>query len=57
MRELFRLHLGLLPPGLDLVVIMRASYRQETFQTLETRYRKACQRLQMDFSKDERGSE
>lgn len=45
-REVFRHNQELVPPWTDLVIVVRQSIFKETLQTLETRFRKACARLQ-----------
>ena len=50
MREIFRENQHALPRGIDVVIVMRASYRTETFQSLTERFRKAGARLKRAFA-------
>lgn len=41
-RELFRRHQASLPASVDLVVVLRSSYRRFNYAELESRFLKAC---------------
>lgn len=41
-RVLFRRHQDLLPPGLDLMIVVRASFGTETFAGLDADFTRAC---------------
>ena len=41
-RELFRIHEAKLPPSCDIVIILRSSYSNYTFEELESHYIKVC---------------
>ena len=41
-RELFRIHEAKLPSNCDIIIILRSSYSNYTFEELESHYIKAC---------------
>ncbi len=55
MREVFRLNQQRLPRSLDIVIVMRATFVKETFQTLEQRFQRACLRLGREFTEVDAG--
>jgi ribonuclease P protein component len=44
-RELFRKHAGELPPGSELVVVLRNHFDRHTFDDLEARMLRACRTI------------
>ncbi|MFP4203705.1 MAG: ribonuclease P protein component [Opitutales bacterium] len=44
-REIFRRHAGLLPEGMDCVVVLRAKFDRYPFPELEDRFKNACECL------------
>ena len=51
-RELFRLHELLLPPGSELVVVLRSSYDRHSFSDLESRFMRACKTISKETEAD-----
>jgi ribonuclease P protein component len=51
-RELFRLHELLLPPGSEIVVVLRSSYDRHSFSDLESRFMRACKTISKETETD-----
>jgi ribonuclease P protein component len=50
LREIFRRHQELVPPGTDLLLVARASVNQLGFAAVEAKFVETCQRITVDKS-------
>ena len=52
-RELFRRHGGELPPGSELVIVLRSHFNRHSFEDLEARLLRACRTIQKTNPRNE----
>jgi ribonuclease P protein component len=52
-RELFRLHESALPPGCDVVIVLRSNFDRHLFSDLQSRYLRACATMSKEAKADQ----